>query len=909
MNVALSIAQLCAQKKEDHMSVFRNDLLNPTLKDIFTTFKLDKDYVWGEGTSLKDAQGNLYLDFIAQYGAVPFGYNPPFIWEALEGVRKRSLPSLVQPSLPGEALRLANVLAECSPGDLCYATFCQSGTEAVEAAIKLARSTTGREIIISTHNSFHGKTLGSLSATGKDSYQTPFRAPAPGFIRIPYNDLVALQAALEENQGKVAGFIVEPVQGEGGIIVAAPGYLLAAQELCRAHDVVFIVDEVQTGLGRTGKLFACEHEGVEPDVMLLAKALGGGLLPIGVCLSSPRVWNDDFAMLHSSTFANNGVTCAVGLAVLEKLNQDDQSLIREIKAKGDYLLGKVQVLEEKYPEVIKEVRGLGLMVGVEFKALDDCGSYDMAYLADQGGFTALLSGFLLNVCGIRLAPFLNSSMTLRLEPVLTIEYEEIDRVIEALAMICRIMDHKDYSQLYRYLLGDNSRPREIKDYRSQSRKTRYSSLQTGEMADHKFAFIIHYPGPEDVILNNPSFASLSREELYSFLAWESRTKDPGIVCHMPAIRSKNGQIAEGWMIGVPFGGREIMQLPHEETVDMIARAVDMGRDLGADIVGLGALTSVVTRGGRSVTGRNVAITSGNSFTTLMGIEALFMGAEKMHIDPIAAHGGVVGATGSIGRACALIMSEQLSQMTLFGNPEHPNSSHNRLNTLARDILAYAFSRMQAGELQGMSLWLAKVINLLEGIKDETARDYLDKIKAQDFSLPLINEICHYLHIDAPLKTSIYISEDLPECNLVIATSNSPEYLIFPDDLQSGAVVCDVARPADVAPEVYQRDDVLILEGGLVQYPDTISFGANLGYRDGVSLACLSETVLLALESDGRDYSIGNKLSLETVQFLRNIAQKHGFGLAGLKMGNHEMDDKDIEKIYRNSLHLKMAENM
>ncbi|HEX3010555.1 MAG TPA: aminotransferase III, partial [Syntrophomonadaceae bacterium] len=338
-------------------------------------------------------------------------------------------------------------------------------------------------------------------------------------------------------------------------------------------------------------------------------------------------------------------------------------------------------------------------------------------------------------------------------------------------------------------------------------------------------------------------------------------------------------------------------------------AVDIGRDLGAEIVGLGALTSVVTRGGRSVTGRNVAITSGNSFTTLMGIEALFMGAEKMNIDTIAAHGGVVGATGSIGRACALIMSEQLSQMTLFGNPLHQTSSFNRLNSLAQEIFAYAFNRMQAGELQGMSLWLSRVYDILMQKDEDIARHYLNIIKQENVTLQEARELCLYLNIDSPINISVNISQDLPDCQLVIATSNSPEYLVFADDLRSGAVVCDVARPADVAPEVYERDDVLVLEGGLVQYPDTVCFGANLGYRDGVNLACLSETVLLALEGDCRDYSIGSRLTLETIQYLRALAQKHGFGLAGLKMGNYEINDRDIEKIYRNSLQLKMAENM
>jgi len=893
------------------MSDFRKDLLNPSLKEVLTTFRLDKNYVYGEGSYLVDEQGIKYLDFIAQYGAVPFGYNPDFIWDALDDVRRRKLPSLVQPSLPGEALKLANMLAECTPGDLCYATFCQSGTEAVEAAIKLARSTTGRQYVISATNSFHGKTLGALSATGKSSYQKPFLAPAPGFLKVPYNDIAALEQVLDEHRHEVAAFIIEPVQGEGGIIVGRPDYLKAAQDLCRRHDVVFIVDEIQTGLGRTGKLFACEHAGLEPDVMLLAKALGGGVLPMGVCLSSPRVWNDEFGMLHSSTFANNQVTCAVGAAVLDYLCRDDQSIVAEIKDKGEYLLQGARQLWQQYPQVIEEVRGQGLMVGIEFSSIKDVGSFDMAYMEDQGGFTALLAGFLLNVYQIRLAPFLNNSMTLRLEPALTITNAEIDRMLEALNVVCRLLTCQDYASLYRYLIDDLRRPEIGRDYRAFTRKTKASQLLPGEKPTRKFAFLIHYPAPEDVVINNPSFRNYSRDELYRFMQWESLTTDPGICNYMPAIKSKLGIIAEGWLIGVPLGAREMMSWPNEDTVDIIGRAVDIGKDLGADIVGLGALTSVVTKGGRAVTGRGVAITSGNSLTTLMAVEALFRGAEKMNIDPIAARGGIVGANGSIGRACAMMCSEKLSQVTLFGSPQHPTSSRLRLNSLAKDIFGYARERMNSGSLQGMSLWLNRVVRKLEIQELPRGQEYAELILGEtELNLQLIQEICAYLDIECPLQASIDLAQDLPECELIIATSNNPDYLIYPEHLRRGAVVCDVARPADVAPEVFEkRDDVLILEGGLVQYPDNICFGPNLGYRDGVNLACLSETVLLALEGDCQDYSIGNVLSLETVQYLRELAQKHGFSLAGLRMGNREISEQEIEQIYHNSRHFKQAENM
>ncbi|MGS0744886.1 aminotransferase class III-fold pyridoxal phosphate-dependent enzyme [Syntrophomonas erecta subsp. sporosyntropha] len=891
--------------------MYKDDLLNPTLAKILKSFKLDKNYLRGEGNYLIDEEGNRYLDFIAQFGAVPFGYNPSIVWQALDQVRENQIPSLVQPSLPGEALRLANMLAELSPGELCYSTFCQSGAEAVEAAIKLARSATGRRTIVSAYRSFHGKTLGALSATGREVYQTPFGAPVPGFTHIPFNDIEALENILQDQGDDIAGFIVEPVQGEGGMIPAEPGYLREVQRLCNQYGVVFILDEIQTGLGRTGYLFACEKEGVEPDILLLAKALGGGMIPLGVCLSSPRVYNDDFGSLHSSTFANNNLSCAVGCAVLEELIRDDRRLIREVKEKGEYLLNRARELGERYPDIIKEVRGQGLMVGMEFYEMKDCGSFDMSYLVDQGAFTALLAGYLLNVYQIRLAPFLNNPMTVRLEPTLTITHEEIDYMMDSLETVCQILSQRDYAWLYRYLIGDCSRPEKITDYRPTSRQVLSSPLKPQEEVNHKFAFIIHYPAPEDIVANNPSFKVLSRSQLYDFLKWQSSITEPGIVCHLPALRSKTGIAAEGWLIGVPFGAREIMSLPREEVVDVITKAVDMGRDLGAGIVGLGALTSVVTRGGRSVIGRDVAITSGNSFTTLMAMEALFLGAEKMHINPGEASGAVVGATGSIGRACALIMSERLEDITLLGNPQHVNSSKHRLRSLVGDMLLYAHQRWEAGETTGLANWMVKVWRMLGQESNSQAGQLRDQLKAgKDMSLEFIQNIAGVLKINCPVQVSLDIRATLLQCQLVVAASNSPDYLIYPEYLSPGTVICDVARPADVSSEVYhRRDDVLVLEGGLVQYPDNIRFGPNLGYRDGVNLACLSETILLALEGDFRDYSIGMKLPLETIQYLRQLGKKHGFSLAGLVMGSQEITDEDIETIYQNSLRLNKAQNL
>jgi predicted amino acid dehydrogenase len=242
----------------------------------------------------------------------------------------------------------------------------------------------------------------------------------------------------------------------------------------------------------------------------------------------------------------------------------------------------------------------------------------------------------------------------------------------------------------------------------------------------------------------------------------------------------------------------------------------------------------------------------------------------------------------------------MSNIVVLGNPDHVNSSKNRLSSLMRDMYRKAVQRYHKGEIEGLSKWLDETHQALIRLNQREAQEYAESLLGESINPGLIEEICHYLNIPLPVSSSLDIKKTLPQCSMIIAASNSPEFLVYPEDLRPGAVICDVARPADVAPECYEeRNDVLILEGGLVQYPDTISFGPNLGYRDGVNVACLSETILLALEGDYNDYSIGSKMPLETIEYMRWLGAKHGFTLAGLKMGNQEISDEEIEEIYLN----------
>ncbi len=234
--------------------------VNPHLADLLRKLWLDKQFVRGEGCELFDNEGRRYLDCISAYGALPFGFNPAEIWQSLQEVQNDAEPSFIQPSLLGAAGELAERLLEVAPVNMRHVTFTNSGAESIEAAIKLCRAATGRQGILSTHNSFHGKTLGALAATGNPDYQKEFCTPTGEFYAIPYGDADALAKELSQRPEHYAAFIVEPIQGEGGVVVPPRGYLARVREICSKAGVLLVFDEIQTGLGRTGAMFCCELE-------------------------------------------------------------------------------------------------------------------------------------------------------------------------------------------------------------------------------------------------------------------------------------------------------------------------------------------------------------------------------------------------------------------------------------------------------------------------------------------------------------------------------------------------------------------------------------------------------------------------------------------------------------------------
>ncbi len=423
--------------------------VNPGLSKMLAVLGFDRDFVRAEGVFVYDGEGAEYLDFLGGYGSLPLGHNPPEVLEAIEMVRER--PGFLQASTSPLQAALAHDLALVTPGALQRSFFSNSGAEAVEAALKLARASTGKQGFVHCTGAFHGKTFGALSVSGREKYKRPFMPLLSGAREIPFGDLDALETELRK--GDCAAFIVEPVQGEAGVIVPPPGFLKGARGLTRRYGALLILDEVQTGLGRTGLMFACQHEDVVPDVLCLAKALGGGVMPIGATITTEEVWDRAYggfakALLHTSTFGGGSRACAAALAAIQAIVERD--LPRRAGEMGAYLLEGLKRLKEKHP-LIRDVRGKGLLIGIEFESsagsLGDMLSFGMLSRVTEEYLASLVAGKLLNEYRVITAYTLNNPNVMRLEPPLTVEKSQIDYVLKALDEILEV--HRGFFSLAR----------------------------------------------------------------------------------------------------------------------------------------------------------------------------------------------------------------------------------------------------------------------------------------------------------------------------------------------------------------------------------------------------------------------------------------------------------------------------
>ncbi|HZV46716.1 MAG TPA: acetylornithine transaminase [Thermodesulfovibrionales bacterium] len=364
----------------------------------------------GRGMKVWSSDGKEYLDFVGGVAVNILGHCHPRVVVAIQKQAQRLIHVsnyyYIEPQI-----KLAKLLVEHSFADKVF--FCNSGAEAIEAAIKLARKYAKEQVhpnrfeIIAAKNSFHGRTLAAITASGQEKFQKGFEPLVPGFKHVPFNDIRAMREAITE---ETCAILLEPIQGEGGVRVADPNYLKEVRDLCNEQNILLILDEVQTGMGRTGKLFAHEHFGITPDIMAIAKGLGGGV-PIGAMLATDKVASGFQPGNHASTFGGNPLVCAAGVATLETILEDG-FILDQCNRMSAYFIGRLELLRTKFPALVKEVRGRGLLLGME-----------LTTEGDPIVRACLEKGFLINCA---------AGTVLRFIPPLIVQRKDIDQLVDAL---------------------------------------------------------------------------------------------------------------------------------------------------------------------------------------------------------------------------------------------------------------------------------------------------------------------------------------------------------------------------------------------------------------------------------------------------------------------------------------------
>jgi acetylornithine/succinyldiaminopimelate/putrescine aminotransferase/predicted amino acid dehydrogenase len=834
---------------------------NPTRSYLLDQFKLDKQMVRAHAHWMWDASGTRYLDFLSQYGVVSLGHSHPELKRVLCGALDEDLPAFGQPMIPVAAQQLADRLRDITPGDLAHTVFTNSGAEAVEAAFKLARARTGRRVILSASNAFHGKTLGALSATHKTEYQQPFGAPVPGFEMVPFGDVDALDARLRSS-ADVAAFIVEPIQGEGGIMVPPDGYLATARALCHQHGALFIVDEIQTGLGRTGAMFGLPPGVGTPDILLLAKALGGGLMPIGACIATQKAWDHEFGYRHSSTFAGNNLACRVGLGVLDLLERDDRALIRTVEQRGQYLRQRLDALRQRYPDVIREVRGRGLLVGLELAPINTNASGTMAYFASSDYLIAALCGYLMNRHGLITAPVFNNSRVLRLEPPFTVGEPEIDQAVAALDVLCDAIDRHDYAEVLGYLTGVPAPATVRTTQRFRPANPPNPPAPAGTRHTARFAFLMHYTSDQDILVNDNSFVQWSAEE---FEGWKRFTNDSEahMVYELPHMASATGASIDGFLLGFPMLPQQMMQRGRRKMLPLLRDAVTRAKKRGAQVLGLGGFTSIISRGGELLTGDGIAITSGSCLTAVMIRDAVHDLLGRVDLRAADLRLAVVGAAGAIGRLTSLMLAPEFGAVTLIGSGASVDGE-TRTHAVAGEIYATLNRETPLG---------SSLARLARERRIAAADD------AEQHSR-IVMAACQRAGVPPPVLVTTDAASVLRDADVIVCATSASSAFIESAHIKPGAIVIDAARPQNVSPAVLDRRDILVVEGGLVELPQPIHFGPNVqGFQPGINLACLAETMLLAVEGNPTDHGIGQTSPLEEALRVAALADRHGFRLA------------------------------
>lgn len=853
-------------------------VVNATRMKLMEALNLRKKITTSKGSYLYAENNIRYLDFTSQYGVHLFGHNPDFLWDEL--IAQRDKPNMIQPMETSGSLALAELLLKIAPGEMEHVVFANSGAEIVEAAIKMACIKTKRSRILSTKNSYHGKTMGAALATGNDEYREDFHGWNSSFEHVEFDNIAIIEEKL--SSGDFAAFIVEPIQGEGGVNVPSSGYLKECEKICRKYKTLYILDEVQTGLGRTGYMFACEKENVEPDILLLSKALGGGLMSISACISNARSWSAEFGLKHSSTFANNHLACHIGFTVVNKLHNEPE-LLENAKEKGQYLSDQLKQLTQRWPGVFHSASGVGLMQGIKLRHWRDDGSYFVVGTSHLGMAVPLVASYLLNKCNVFTMPTLTGHNTLRVQPNLYIEKEDIDRLITGLDEAAEIINRGAFSEFIEVATG--AKPKEGYNIQPINPTNLIKPVDSKAEKLGTFAFLMHPLTTEDMVEILPGGLSGYTNENYQILHdWFKELKsiyplDTFPAFYLPYLPSKDGGYVDGWLISSSLTSQEMLKLSKVDKQILLDNYIEEAKDLGVDMIGLGAFTSVISRSGTLLKDCGFPITTGNAYTALTSTEGIRQLCDSVGQSLSRLNVAIVGAKGSVGRLSSLDISRDCNILTLIGNANNAIAMEG-LQALAGEICFELLKTPSKNNLCGIEALMHKSGITLATIPKDLLADN-DASTLQKLYFYIDAQAYKKTSTHLPIKITTDVVNELKECDVIItATSNGGEF-IKPDFLKPNAIICDAARPSDLCASIIaERPDVYIFEGGLSKLIAPTYFGRTNVHSPSpeVSLACLSETIILTMAQVKNSRSVGGVSTIDEAKDIYALAQKHGFSV-------------------------------
>ncbi|HEX4925743.1 MAG TPA: aminotransferase class III-fold pyridoxal phosphate-dependent enzyme [Bdellovibrionales bacterium] len=724
-------------------------------------------------------------------------------------------------------------------------------------------------VFLALKGGFHGKTSGALKLTYNSEYKRGLDHLGPLTVFIDPSREGDLQGAWESQRltylmpvianGKLhveerslyrwAAIITEPIQGEGGIRPVSPQLLRAMRELATRFDVPFIVDEIQSGLGRTGSFLACQHDGIEPDYILLSKSLGGGIMKIGALLIHSKVYIPEFSLIQTSTFAEDELSSSVALKTLELLFANGSEAMRKVDLSSQRLLSGLRELQARFPRVIRDVRGRGLMIGIELADWHLADADMFRAISDSRQVAAVLAGHLLNEERVRVLPTLSDPFTIRLEPSLGITSEDIEWFLAAFGRVCEIIQTQDEARLLKFMFEKEHENLSTKP----KRRARPSPFEEPEPGAPRVAFLAHFAKYGMIREQVPAFAHFTDDECKRFFHRFAKGKPGPWHLGSKNIKLRSGKTVHFNCIGLLHTSEQFMESYHGGSRGELVRLIDEGLDLavglGCSVVGLGMFTSVVTRNGLDLTRDDICITSGNSLTVALGVDAVIEQIKSR------AHRGLtlaaIGAAGNICRTYVRELSPHFTNVILVGSGRP--GSERRLGQIGAELKLRAPAA--AASRRSSSLEAALFV---ERSFEPAAKPASGVRVTSDMNL-------------------------LRDADVVISATNDPGYLIFPRHLKEGALVCDISFPPNVSPEVREkRPDVSVIHGGVAETP----------YRDDLELAffpiqgdrvyaCMAETALLGAAGRKSHFSYGD-LEPEKIKYIRSLFYEEGFRLVADK---------------------------